>query len=179
MTNPINQIIRSRRKTLALIVKPDGSVIVRTPLRASQAMIQEFVEKNRQWIERKQDEARAALPPTPKQYGSGETFRYLGIAYPLELIVGQKDPLVLRDGTFQLAASKQSAAASIFEGWYRRQAIEILTERVELFARQHGFQYQKVRITAARTRWGSCNATGSLSFSWRLIQAPLAVVDYV
>src|SRR5690349_12174857 len=130
MANPVNQIIRSRRKTLALIVKPDGSVIVRAPLRASQAMIQEFVEKNRQWIERKQAEARATLPPAPRRYVNGETFPYLGIAYPLELVPGQKESLILRDGTFQLAASKQGTPAAIFECWYRRQAVEVLAERV-------------------------------------------------
>jgi predicted metal-dependent hydrolase len=52
MTLTVNQIIRSKRKTLALIVKPDGSVLIRAPMRPSKALIQELVEKNRGWIER-------------------------------------------------------------------------------------------------------------------------------
>ena len=177
---PINQIIRSKRKTLALIVKPDGSLLVRALLRTSNAFIREFVEKNSGWIEKQQAKALAALPSAPRRYVPGEMFLYLGTSYPLEIVQGHaaREPLRL-DGTFKLAASHQDEAALAFEGWYREQAKQILPARVEFFARQHDFSYKRIGITSARTRWGSCSATGSLSFSWRLILAPLAVVDYV
>jgi len=66
-----------------------------------------------------------------------------------------------------------------FERWYRKEAARILKKRVEQYASQYGFQYKKVGVTSARTRWGSCSASGALNFSWRLIMAPLDVVDYV
>jgi predicted metal-dependent hydrolase len=175
---PEHQIVRSRRKTMALIVKPDGSVLVRAPMRTSRAVIEEFVRKNAPWIEKKKAEARQALPPLPRQYVSGETFPYLGTYFPLEIVEVQGEPLRL-NGSFKLAASHQHRAASVFERWYREQARQLLSARVEFYARQHGFHYNGIRITSARTRWGSCSASGSLSFSWRLIQSPLAVVDYV
>ena len=178
MTIPTYQIIRSKRKTLALVVKPDGTVLVRAPLRASKAVIEEFVEKNRGWIEKHRAKALAYLRPAPRQYVRGETFQYLGTTYPLEIREGQTEPLRL-DGSFQLAVSQQSDAASVFERWYRGQARQVLTARVEFFAHQYDFHYKGIRITSASTHWGSCNATGSLSFTWRLVQAPLAVVDYV
>ena len=178
MTIPVHQIIRSKRKTLALIVKPDGSVLVRAPLRVSMASIQDFVRKNTQWIEKQQAKALAALPPAPRRYVHGDMFPYLGTSYPLEIVERQKEGLQL-DGNFKLAVSHQSKAVLAFERWYREQARQILLERVEFFARQCEFRYKGIRITSARTRWGSCSATGSLSFSWRLIMAPLAVVDYV
>jgi len=178
MTIPTYQIVRSKRKTLTLVVDPDGTVLVRAPLRASKAAIADFVEKNRGWIEKHRAKALAYLPPAPRQYVPGETFQYLGTTYPLEILEGQKKPLRL-NGSFHLAGSHQSDAASVFERWYRRQARQVLTARVEFFARQYDFHYKGIRITSARTRWGSCSATGSLSFSWRLVQAPLAVVDYV
>lgn len=174
----VNEIVRSKRKTLALIVKPDGSVIVRAPLRATQKLIREFVASNAKWIEKKRAEALAFLPPAPKQYVPGEMFMYLGNVYPLEIVKGQRKPLFL-DESFKLAASKQDSAKLVFERWYRAQAKQILTERVRLYAGQYGLQYKKIGITSARTRWGSCSANGSLNFSWRLILAPLAVVDYV
>jgi predicted metal-dependent hydrolase len=197
MTFPQPQLIRSKRKTIALIVKPDGSLVVRAPLRSSNAVIEDFVKKNAPWIERKQAEALAALPAPTKQYVNGATFPYLGTNYPLEIVeqpgVGVRRrrasdrrspklvtrPLLLDVGGFKLAASHQHGAASAFERWYREQARQVLAERVKFFAAQYGFQYKRIRITSARTRWGSCSASGSLSFSWRLIQAPLAVVDYV
>lgn len=178
MTIPAHQLIRSKRKTLALVIKPDGSLLVRAPIRASKTVIEDFIEKNRGWIEKHQAKALANLPPAPRQYVRGEQFPYLGTTYPLEIADGQKEPLRL-DGTFKLAASHQSNAARVFERWYREQARQILPGRVEFFARQYEFPYKGIRITSARTRWGSCSAKGSLSFSWQLIQAPLAVVDYV
>ena len=175
----ISQIIRSKRKTIALIVRPDASVIVRAPLCASNQAIQEFVAKNILWIEKKQADARAAIPPLPKQYASGESFEYLGKAYPLEIVKDQKQDLLLEDGKFKLAKSAQINGDSAFERWYRNQARQILNERVEFYACQHGFKYKKIGFTSARTRWGSCSANGSLNFSWRLIQAPPQAVEYV
>lgn len=178
MTTPAHELIRSKRKTLALMIKPDGSLLVRAPLRTSKSVIEEFLEKNRGWIEKHRAKAIANLPPPPKQYVNGETFLYLGTAYPLEIREGQKEPLRLNE-RFELAASHRSEAARVFERWYREQARQLLSARVEFFARQHKFHYQGIRITAARTRWGSCSVTGALSFSWRLILTPSAVVDYV
>jgi predicted metal-dependent hydrolase len=99
--------------------------------------------------------------------------------YPLEIVREHESNLRLEDGKFWLVASAQNSADLAFEHWYREQAREILNERVNFFAREHGFQYTKIGITSARTRWGSCSASGSLNFSWRLIQAPIEVVDYV
>ena len=177
-TLPVDEIIRSKRKSLAIVVKPDGSVLVRAPLRASNAVIQGFIEKHQDWIEKHRAKALAVVPPPARQYVPGELFLYLGHSYPLEIVEAGRHPLRL-EGTFKLAASRQKDAARVFERWYREQARQVLTERVEFFARQHRFQYQRIRITSARTRWGSCSATGSLSFSWRLILAPPSVVDYV
>ncbi len=174
----IDQIIRSKRKTLALIVEPDGSLIVRAPLRSSEKGVREFVEKHAGWIQRKQAEALASLPRAPRQFSPGERFMYLGNAYPLEIVKGQKKPLLL-EGNFKLAESAQNNARLVFERWYRVQAKQILAERVQHYASQYEFQYRKIGITSARTRWGSCSADGSLNFSWRLVLAPLAVVDYV
>ncbi len=174
----VDQIVRSKRKTLALIVKPDGLLIVRAPLRTSEKAIRDFIEQHAEWIRKKQAEALAFVPPAPRQYIEGETFMYLGNAYPLEIVKGQKKSLLLEEN-FKMAESVQEKAGLVFECWYRVQAKQILIERVNLYASQYGFQYKKIGITSARTRWGSCGADGSLNFSWRLILTPLEAVDYV
>lgn len=178
MSIDVHQIIRSKRKTLALIIKPDGSLIVRAPLRTSERSIREFIDKNKQWVEKKRAQALAVLPPAPRQYVPGEMFMYLGKIYSLELVKGQGQPLLF-DGNFKLAQSAQVDARQAFECWYREQAKRIVHERVDFYARQYGFQYKKIGITSARTRWGSCSADGSLNFSWRLMLAPIEAVDYV
>jgi predicted metal-dependent hydrolase len=175
----IDQLIRTKRKTIALIVRPDGSLLVRAPLRASNKSIREFVAKNTGWIEKTRARLQAAAPPPPKQYLPGEKFEYLGSTYPLEIVEQQRKSLLLEEGRFKLAGFVQDRAALVFERWYRERARQILNERVDFYAHQHGFQYTRLGITSARTRWGSCSASGSLNFSWRLIQAPMEAVDYV
>jgi hypothetical protein len=83
------------------------------------------------------------------------------------------------DGSFKLTKSAHSKAESVFITWYRGQARMVLTERVDFFAREHAFKIGKIRISSARTRWGSCSSKDTLSFTWRLVMAPLDVIDYV
>jgi predicted metal-dependent hydrolase len=175
----IDQIIRTKRKTIALIVRPDGTLLVRAPMRASNRSIQEFVATNTRWIEKTRTRIRDSAPPLAKQYVPGEQFEYLGQVYPLEIVTDQRKSLLLEEGKFKLAASAKDGATLVFERWYREQARQVLQERVELFAGQNGFRYSRIGVTAARTRWGSCSAKGALNFSWRLIQAPIEAVDYV
>jgi hypothetical protein len=59
--------------------------------------------------------------------------------------------------------------------WYRRAAEEEMERRV----RRHGLRVRGVRIGDARTRWGSCSASGFLRFNWRLMLAPPEIVDYM
>ena len=174
----INQIIRSKRKTLTIIVKKDGSFIIRAPKRTADHEIQEFVEQHKAWIERKQAQARSMVVESPKQYIQGETFLFLGKSYPLEIVKRQKQALLF-DGKFKLSESAYARAELLFERCYRQQARKILQERVDLYANQYDFQYKGIKITSAKTRWGSCSSQGSLNFSWRLIQAPLEQLDYV
>lgn len=174
----IHQILRSKRKTITLIIQKDGTLLVRAPRWISGKAIREFAETHSEWIRDKQAQIRAALPPPAKQYISGEKFPFLGREYPLEIVKGQKTTLLL-DMHFKLAEFARGNAEQAFQLWYRDQAREIITRRVHWFADWHNLKYQKIRIGSARTRWGSCSLKGSLSFSWRLILMPMEMVDYV
>jgi predicted metal-dependent hydrolase len=66
-----------------------------------------------------------------------------------------------------------------FENWYKERAKALIPRRVSQLAAQYGFEYQRIRITSARTRWGSCSSRGTLSFTWRLVMAPEEMIDYV
>jgi predicted metal-dependent hydrolase len=173
----IDKLVRSKRKSLSLIVETDGRLTVRAPLRMKEADIRSFIEAKTEWIQRKQAQARQAAPVT-RQYAEGETFPYLGKEVPLRLFPDAK-PVLSLNGVFELSRSAQPQAASVFEAWYKKQARAVLAERVELFARKYGFEVEKVRISSARTRWGSCSAKQTLSFTWRLVMAPPEVIDYV
>ena len=174
----INEIIRSRRKTIALIVKTDGRLIVRAPITATRRQIMNFVNEKSDWIRSSQEKVKKQ-PLTPKkQFVDGENFWYLGKTYPVKL-VPQKRPALTLKTSFLLSRSAVPNAEDTFKKWYQNQARDVITRRVEAIAKQHGFSYKKIRITSARTRWGSCSTRGSINFSWRLVMAPAEVIDYV
>ena len=178
MSIQIDQFTRSRRRTIAIQVRPDGQVWVRAPLRTPEKLIREFVESKAGWIRQKQAEALKRAPLLVKHYRAGERFLFLGQEYPLAVVEKQRPALVLKD-QFSLSKAALPRAAKTFEQWYKAQALRVLTERVQYYAARHGFQPGRVRISSARTRWGSCSAKGTLSFTWRLVMAPLEVIDYV
>jgi hypothetical protein len=173
----INKLVRSKRKTLTLIVETDGTLTVRAPLRMKAADIRRFVEAKQDWIKRKQVKALEEAVDAHR-YADGEIFRYLGQEIPLRIVPAGKPALVM-DGSFRLTESARPNAESVFTAWYRKQARMVLTGRVEFFAREHGFKIGRIRISSARTRWGSCSTKNTLSFTWRLVMAPPDVIDYV
>ena len=73
---------------------------------------------------------------------------------------------------------RQSCAPPLLT-FYRKAAKALLPSAVERFAPLVGKAPQQVRITSAKTRWGSCSAKGGLNFSWRLLCAPPEAMDYV
>lgn len=62
---------------------------------------------------------------------------------------------------------------------YKRQAQQILSSRVQHYATQMQLKPSAIKVNSARRRWGSCSRRGNLNFSYRLIFAPLPVIDYV
>jgi predicted metal-dependent hydrolase len=173
----IDQIIHSRRKSVAIIIRGDGRLVVRAPLRLSNARIREFVLSKTDWILTQQ--AKTAHRKAPVHtFIEGEDFLYLGRNFPLEIVDDPKSALTL-DERFHLRRTDQPQARVVFLKWYKQQARQIITDRVNFFAQKHAYNYSRIRLSSARTRWGSCNSKGSLSFTWRLVMAPIEIIDYV
>jgi len=179
MLIPIDHLIRSRRRTIALIIQPDGTLTVRAPLRMSDVHIQEFVQNHGEWICEKQAQVKASPPPPKKHFVDGETYLYLGKEYPLTIVAHQRPALTFSSHKFQLGNPDPSKAREVFIRWYKAQALRVISGRVAFQAKQNNFSYRRIRISSARTRWGSCSINGTLSFTWRLVLAPMEVLDYV
>ncbi len=68
---------------------------------------------------------------------------------------------------------------NILLSWLKLEAKIILIKRVEELAKQFGFEYFRITIKDQSSVWGSCSSKKNLNFSWRLILAPVEVMDYV
>lgn len=171
--------VRSSRKTIGIYLSSDGQHIeVRAPRRLSAAEIRAFVESKTDWINKKQAELRAR-PPKLVDFLPGEQYFYLGKLYPL-VLSDRRGPTLVFDGMcFSLSKYALPRAREVFTNWYRQQARSLLTARTAALAALYDLAYAKIRISSARTRWGSCGHNATLSFSWRLIMAPPDSIDYV
>jgi predicted metal-dependent hydrolase len=120
-----DEIIRTKRRTMALIIERDGRVIVRAPLRAKDETIHEFVKHKAKWVLKKQEDVKAYYPRfVPKEYVNGEGFWYLGNIYKLQLGDNRK-PLLYLNGNFQLARTVIDKAPLVFERWYKLDFIHL------------------------------------------------------
>lgn len=179
MNIPVAKIVRSRRKTLVLQIKHDASLVVRAPFKVSTRQINEIIHKKRFWITKARNKVIAAnRARVSKRFVEGEKFLYLGSFYPLRIIEKQR-PALLFDGQFRLSSKYVSSGRQVFRKWYAQQAARIITSRIDWYISSLPVGYNKIRITNAKHRWGSCSNRGNLNFSWRLILARLLVVDYV
>jgi predicted metal-dependent hydrolase len=174
----IDKLLRSKRRTIALIVERDGTFTVRAPFRTPQAEIDSFIQQKADWITRTREKIKSIPPTLRKQYIDGEKFLFLGALFDLRLVEIQKPSLQFSD-EFTLSQSSQEKVEMLFVRWYKERALEIISERVKQYSGQYNFAPSQVKISSAKTRWGSCSSNGKLNFTWRLAMAPLEVIDYV
>lgn len=178
-TPEINRIVRSRRKTVALVVNSNGELEVRAPLRLSRHQIESIVSEKSSWIEKQKERARKSSHLIAhRKLGPGARLWYLGKSYPLQ-ISGRGAECVTFANGFTLPESALPKATDILTAWYRSQARVLICGRVDVIARRYGLEVSSIRITSARTRWGSCSRKNTLSFTWRLIMAPPEIIDYI
>jgi predicted metal-dependent hydrolase len=62
---------------------------------------------------------------------------------------------------------------------FKKQFRAIVEEGVEEYNKFYNFKYNRIAIKNNKTNWGSCSSMGNLNFNWKLIFAPLKIIDYV
>jgi hypothetical protein len=174
----VEKIIRSRRRTIALEITPSATLIVRAPLRASNEYIEELIRQKRSWIERKFDEMKRRPLLSGHEYAEGEIFLFLGREYPLH-IVQDSTMTIERSDKLYVSSRLLPDIKNHIKRWYREEAHKEIQARCMWFSMKTGHVPTTIRVTDAQQRWGSCTHKGGLNFSWRLIQAPPEIVDYV
>jgi predicted metal-dependent hydrolase len=177
MSNATYRLVRSKRKTMALVIREDGSVEVRAPVNYPVESIERFIREKRSWVEKKSAEIRARPKAPVRTYTDGEYFPYMGSSYPL-LYSPRAKEISLGQALVVPAKFRQRARRAI-EKWYRAEALRIISARVDHFCSKYGFRHAGVTINAARRRWGSCNSRGALNFSYRLVMARIGLIDFV
>lgn len=174
------EIIYSDRKTLRITVERDRKVVVRVPKKASEKAVSAAVESKRFWIWHKiRDPYKYPEPGLKKEYVPGESFLFLGQHYGLTLSAEKMGAVRLVGPQFEIARADRHNGDRLFRAWYLLQAKQILPPRIAAFAAAMGVTYKRIWIRDLKYRWGSCTPGGTLTFNWRILQAPMIVVNYL
>lgn len=118
------------------------------------------------------------MDDTKKQFQTGEEFLYLGKKYPLVVTNDISQALIFNNG-FYLHTFNQKNAETYFHNWYKKQAVQLFSKRTANYASQILVEYTSVTLSSATAKWGSCSHDNRLMFNWRLIMAPIPVIDSV
>lgn len=186
------EIIRSSRKTISIIVNADQELVVRSPKRTSIKNIKNLLKEKENWIlEKLAKMSKIKNPPKDKEFIRGDTLFYLGRecklipiteanieSLEIELV---EEKLIIRFPV-KLEDNKEKRKIEIRQkliGWYRSQARIKINELINIHKKYLDVEPNKIVIKKQKKRWGSCSSKKNLNFNWKIIMAPLKVIEYL
>ncbi len=170
-----------RSKRLYFYVDDIG-LKVSVPLRTSDTLLNRELNRHSAWILRKMADWNAQRSDN-LVWQHDTALRYLGNSIKLKLIPMQRETsaeLVAEELMLPIADANDSRSIqSRVETWYRKAAHDWFQQRVTHFSGLHQVKVNRVCLSNAKTSWGNCSSDGIIRITWRLIQAPHHLVDYV
>ncbi len=186
-TIPYTHKVTARARRIKISVSRTGEVVVTSPRFTPRFLIDRFVAQNQAWITQAKANAIKHTSTVP-----ADTILLFGKTYPIQIEYSAAHKLGLRltDTTALFnpvhdpalpknqPAIKKSLRTHL-DRLYKKTITEYLSHRLPVLAKQMGVTYSTVHVREQKTRWGSCSSTGALSFNWRLVHHPPAVIEYV
>ncbi len=172
----------AKRRTLTISVERDCAVFVHAPQEVPVEVIRRAVEAKRQWILgkiRHPQKYRELPHPPGKELVSGESVLYLGQPYRIDVTSGSGEGKAQFSGRFLVSGNTKARRRARLRSWFIDRAKEKILPRVSIKAKQLGVTFAKAKIVEHRYRWGSCTVKNNVHFNWRLIKAPMFVIEYV
>ncbi|MEZ7814047.1 MAG: putative metal-dependent hydrolase [Paracoccaceae bacterium] len=166
---------RARRFSLR-VSQLDGRVTLSMPQGPSQVQVDQFLHDHEGWI-------RAALAKMVHLSSVAPQVLAFGRGLPVEgrLLMVSKGAArgVSIVGQKLLVSGDEAQLPRRLAAFLRARARDRLAAACDYYAARLGKPYISLSLRDTRSRWGSCTSRGGLMFSWRLIMAPIAVLDYV
>src|SRR5512135_3228680 len=169
------------RRSIGLRIDDPG-LTVSAPLRAPEKWLHSVLQDKADWVVRQLDDWQAKKAP-PIFWAEGSCIPFRGEEFLLTLtprVRGAK--ATLQGEVLHVPVGPDAEAGHIEKAvtqWYRDEALRVFGECVEHFAPMLQVSPQEIKLTSARTQWGSCTAGGVVRLNWQLVKMPLHLIDYV
>ena len=178
-------LVLSKRKTIAIIVKPDQTVEVRAPKRVSKKDVESFLQLKQSWVLAKLREFSLRPETHVPKYQEGENHYFLGEPHRIVDASDASMNVDIVQESIPLRSIKGATADQIeskFDRWYRKEALALFTERHDYWREKMAhlsLPESYVTIRKMKRRWGSCTTKGKITFSTALAKYPLTCIDAV
>ena len=162
-----------RSRNISLRIDESG-LRVGAPLHASASAIEQVIALHGPWVREKLEEWAARRAPPP-QWTDGAVFRLRGRSLALQCLNDVAHATVEGDTLLAPQRDPQRAVITLF----KRLALPHYVDRVAHYCDSLGLAHPEVKLSSARSRWGSCHSAGRILLNWRMIQMPDVLIDYV
>lgn len=180
---------KEKRNDIKITVTLVNGVVIHTPENHDPSQLEKVLQQKAPWIIQKlqalnEVEKTVAL----KEFVSGEKLPYLGRQYRLKIYKNMVSAATLRfkQGRFIAVVPREWAQSQIqyhleqkLITWYRTHGLKKVNERVRKYQSILGVEAQSVQLKTQHKRWGSCTPTGDIYVNWRIVMAPVHVMDYI
>ena len=174
----LDVVFRRHANARRLVVRlnPDGTAaVVTVPRGVSRQHALDFAQRSSEWLAARLEQRGSSIALRP-----GNAIPLRGIDHAICHIAARRgtvtvDPVA---NLIQVPGELPHVARRVLD-WLRAAARAELTAASRKYAGQMKVSYRRITIRDQRSRWGSCSASGDLSYSWRLILTPTFVLDYV
>jgi predicted metal-dependent hydrolase len=173
------QLRRSRRRRTLGLTVTTSEVRIHAPSWTPRAEIEGYVRKQHDWLQRAwaRMQSRAPQPCIPAEPLS--EVRYLGRVLALDIRPALFTEVRRQGNTLYVYVPPGADVDALIRNWLLARAEHLLAWRLARIARTLGRAPSRFALSNAQTQWGSCTRRGHVRLNWRLVQAPLSLIDYV
>ena len=179
-----------RAKRLRLQIETDEpKLVVVVPRYALSFQVDSFLKRQEKWIQKHWVKTAQKIAKKPKQnLEDGDIYFYFGEPLTLKLIpsLSWKPAVRVNGSVLEVSVHKASSQAegrkaikAAIQDFYKAKASEVIHDRLGFYNEHYGLSYKRVTFRNQKTRWGSCSSAKNLNFNWRLVMAPIEIIDYV
>ena len=173
-------IEKRKRKSISIKVNENEEIEILCPYRVNYDYIEKIVIDKSEWIESALKRVRtAAKEKANLENNIKEKYLFMGNEYKVKITNEKIEKDYEIENEYIVLHGNKSREKSIIKKFYREKAEEILKSRTEYYSAVIGVKPEIIKVKQLIRSWGICSSRKSITYNWKLVMAPMEVIDYV
>lgn len=167
----IKKSVRARNISIRVNAKGQAELVL--PRWESVRKAKSFLLEKSSWLVKRMFEVEKHM------HMDKATIPIFGVMHSIRTIESEKRSVELIEGNIISIYGPSELQDITLVRYLRGLLLEKLEDVAEKQSASVGLRYKAIRLIKGISRWGSCAPDGTLSFNWRLVLAPMNVVEYL